>query len=137
MMIRPTAYLAALAVAVLVAACGTENVGNCADLWTDDTLPEPTFTPGGLWSVTYTVSGTAAVVSVQYRDEGGVVRIVSAPSLPWTYEMTGLPAGTRVSLEASAFAPPGLITVDVTATTGSSGSAESKAWSDSCGQVPQ
>jgi hypothetical protein len=42
-------------------------------------------------------------------------------------------AGTRVTLSVSAIAPPGTVTADVTAETGSAASHETRNWTDTCG----
>ena len=136
---RLATFAAVSLAALLVASCGTSNNSSfCPDLATDAVLPAPIFTPGGLWDVTYTVAATggATIGSIQYRDTAGVLITVNSPALPWVYTMTGKPAGTRVTVSASASAPPGWVTVDVDAVTGPSGARETQSWGDACGDLP-
>jgi hypothetical protein len=130
--------LAVALATLLVASCGTSNTTSyCPDLFTDTVLPEPTFFPGQNWDVTYTVSttGGAPVNSIQYRDASGILVTVNNPVLPWSYSMVNKAPGTRITLVASAVAPPGTVTVDVLAVINAAGGGESRHWNDSCGDL--
>jgi hypothetical protein len=87
--------------------------------------------------VTYTVSATggAPVNSFQYRDATGILVTVANPVLPWSYSMISKAAGTRVTLSVSAIAPPGTVTADITAETGTASSRETRNWTDTCGDL--
>jgi hypothetical protein len=136
---KKLASILAVALAtLLVASCGTSNTTSyCPDLATDTVLPQPVFVPGGLWNVSYMVSATggAPVNSFQYRDSTGILVTVTNPVLPWSYSMIGKAAGTRVTLSVSAIAPPGTVTADITAETGTAGSRETRNWTDTCGDL--
>lgn len=127
--------------ALLVTSCGTSSTTSyCPDLSTDTLLPEPLVT-GGLWDVTYTVGATggAPVTSIQYRNAAGTLVTVTNPALPWTFgatEMRQLAPGTRVTLSASAIAPPGTVSVSVLAVSNTTGGHEERHWNDSCGDLP-
>jgi uncharacterized lipoprotein YajG len=109
---KKLATILAVALAtLLVASCGTSNTTSyCPDLATDTVLPQPAFVPGGLWNV-------------------------ANPVLPWSYSMIGKAAGTRVKLSVSATAPPGTVTADITAETGTAGTLETRNWTDTCGDL--
>lgn len=134
------AAAAAIALAaLLVTSCGTSNTTSyCPDLFTDTILPEPTFFPGQNWEVIYTVSttGGAPVNSIQYRNAQGTLVTVNNPVLPWIVSLPQVPPGTRITLVASAVAPPGTVTVDTLARIGVAGGGESRNWKDSCGDMP-
>jgi hypothetical protein len=131
--------LAVALATLLVASCGTSTTTSyCPDLFTDTVLPEPTYYPGQNWNVTYTVlaTGGAPVNSIQYRNSLGTLVTVNNPALPWTMTLLQVPPGTRITLIASAVAPPGTVTVDALASILVAGGGESKHWLDSCGDMP-
>lgn len=124
---------------LFVTSCGTSNTTSyCPDLFTDTYLPEPAFFPGQNWNVTYTVlaTGGAPVSSIQYRNSLGALVTVTNPALPWTMTLLQLAPGTRITLVASAVAPPGTVTVDVLAEIVVTGGTETRHWNDSCGDMP-
>ncbi len=123
--------------ALLVGACGGSDstTSACPALGVDEVLAAPILNPSGTWDVTYTatVTGAPSVTQLQYRDTSGALQTVNNPTFPFTYTMSGKPAGTRVTLAATASAPPGTVSLEVVALSGPPNAQERYRWASSCG----
>lgn len=124
---------------LLVTSCSSSSSSNwCPDLATDTVLDEPSVIPLVPWEVVYSVTAVrgASVSSLQYRNVAGTMVTVNNPTLPWTVTLTGVPAGTRVTLTVVAAAPPGWVSADVDAYAVSGGYSDHRSFGDACGDFP-
>jgi hypothetical protein len=129
---RIGSYLAAFLAAALLASCGSSNPPVCGDLSTDATLGIPIIGPN--WNVTYsiTVTGSASVNSLQYRDANGVLQTVASPASNWSHSNGVMTPGSRVTLIVTANAPPGTVATRTQAA--STDGSETVSYLDSCGE---
>ena len=73
----------------------------------------PSRPPAGYQNVTYSVTGTAALALITYKDaKGAVVSLPSAVSLPWTQIVKAKP-GSHLSLSAAPLGQSGTVAVAI------------------------